>query len=87
MPKHHLDLDTDPICFGASLARLEARVACEEVLKRFPDWEIDQEHADFRMISIQGRGGIRCLSFWDRASWFVARNVPRRGSEQVASSR
>lgn len=28
-------------CLGAALARLEGRVALEEVLKRFPEWEID----------------------------------------------
>jgi cytochrome P450 len=28
-------------CLGAALARLEGRVALEEVLKRFPKWEID----------------------------------------------
>jgi cytochrome P450 len=32
-------------CLGASLARLEARVALEEVLARWPDWEIDLERA------------------------------------------
>jgi len=31
-------------CLGAALARLEGRVALDEVLQRFPDWEIDQEH-------------------------------------------
>jgi cytochrome P450 len=32
-------------CLGAALARLEGRVALEEVLKRFPEWEVDRAHA------------------------------------------
>jgi cytochrome P450 len=32
-------------CLGAALARLEGRVALDEVLKRFPSWEVDWEHA------------------------------------------
>ena len=32
-------------CLGAALARLEGRVALQEVLKRFPSWEVDREHA------------------------------------------
>jgi cytochrome P450 len=31
-------------CLGASLARLEARVALEEVLKRFPEWDVDWDN-------------------------------------------
>jgi cytochrome P450 len=32
-------------CLGASLARMEGRVALEETLRRFPTWEIDHENA------------------------------------------
>jgi len=32
-------------CLGAALARVEGRVALEEVLKRFPEWEVDRENA------------------------------------------
>jgi cytochrome P450 len=30
-------------CLGASLARLEARVALDETLRRFPKWEVDRD--------------------------------------------
>jgi cytochrome P450 len=32
-------------CMGAALARLEGRVALEEILQRFPRWEVDWEGA------------------------------------------
>jgi cytochrome P450 len=32
-------------CLGSALARLEGRVALEEILKRFPEWDIDLANA------------------------------------------
>ena len=33
------------LCLGAALARLEGRVALEELVARFPNWEIDLDNA------------------------------------------
>jgi cytochrome P450 len=33
------------LCLGAALARLEGRVALDEVLDRFPTWEVDMDRA------------------------------------------
>ena len=33
-------------CLGSALARMQARVALEEVLKRWPDWEVDYDNAE-----------------------------------------
>jgi cytochrome P450 len=52
-------------CLGAALARLEGRLALEEVLKRFPSWDVDWNGAmQARTSTVRG---------WDRLPVFVAR--------------
>ena len=50
-------------CMGAALARLEGRIALEEILKRFPEWEIDTDNA--RMASSPALRG------WDSLPAFI----------------
>jgi cytochrome P450 len=38
-------------CLGNALARLEGRVALDEVLARFPDWEVDWDNAQRALTS------------------------------------
>jgi cytochrome P450 len=43
---HHLSFGQGAhFCLGAALARLEGRIALDEVLARFPSWEVDWDHA------------------------------------------
>ncbi len=50
-------------CLGAALARLEGRIALEEILKRFPEWDIDFDNARMASASI--------LRGWDALPAFI----------------
>ena len=38
-------------CLGSALARLEGRIALEEMLKRFPEWDVDLDNAQLSPTS------------------------------------
>ena len=45
-PGHHLSFGYGlHFCLGAALARLEGRVALDEVMKRWPEWDVDYDNA------------------------------------------
>ena len=50
-------------CLGAALARLEGRIALNEILKRFPEWELDLDNARMAPASI--------LRGWDTLPAFI----------------
>src|SRR5439155_25421400 len=39
---------------GAALARLEGRIALDELLNRFPEWEIDRDNAELNSSAVRG---------------------------------
>jgi cytochrome P450 len=60
---HHLSFGYGiHFCLGAALARLEGRVALDEVLDRFPEWEVDWEHAEqARTSTVRGWASLPAL--------------------------
>ncbi len=51
-PRQHLSFSVGThYCLGSALARLEGRIALEEVLKRFPEWEVDLSCAELSPTS------------------------------------
>ncbi|MCV7155152.1 cytochrome P450 [Mycolicibacterium pyrenivorans] len=45
-PRQHLAFSVGThYCLGSALARLEGRIALEEMLKRFPEWDVDMDNA------------------------------------------
>jgi cytochrome P450 len=51
-PRQHLSFGVGAhFCLGNALARLEGRVALDEILNRFPEWEVDMSKAELSPTS------------------------------------
>src|SRR5262249_56626381 len=61
---HHLSFGYGiHFCLGAALARLEGRVALDEVIQRFPEWEVDWDHAErARTSTVRGWESLPVLT-------------------------
>jgi len=52
-PRQHLGFGTGVhFCLGSALARLEGRIALEEILKRFPEWDVDLKEAKLALSPV-----------------------------------
>ncbi len=50
-------------CLGAALARIEGRIALDEVLKRWPDWDVDYDNAvQARTSTVRGWESLPVLT-------------------------
>lgn len=49
------------VCLGASLARLEMRVVLDELLKRYPEWHVDESGVELvRTTTVRGPAKVPC---------------------------
>ena len=63
-------------CLGSALARMQARVVLEEVLKRWPDWEVDYDNAAMaHTSSVRGWGKLPVDDSLELRPW--AESTPR----------
>ena len=61
---HHLSFGYGlHFCLGAALARLEGRVALDEMLKRFPEWDVDYGESE--------RSHTSTVRGWDKLTLVV----------------
>ena len=76
---HHLSFGYGlHFCLGAALARLEGRVALDEVLKRFPEWEVDWDNAKMARTSTVRGWESRCRCSLSTVGQLDAARAQRR---------